>query len=280
MDYLAYHFTVKPVQPGSEILMALVADMGFESFEQNESGFIAYVRKDSAHQVSLNGLTFTDFTFLYEVKEIAATNWNDEWEKNFSPVLVDDLLCIRAPFHPPAEHVKHEIVIMPKMSFGTGHHQTTRLVCRLMFELDLANRRVLDMGCGTGILAILAKKLGAGKVLGIDIDAWCVENATENCQTNDCADITVLQGDTGSLPADSIFDLVVANINRNILREQLPAYSQHLAPQGILIMSGFFTTDTAELSEAAGKLGLERGQSVAEDEWAALLFTKKQRKIL
>ncbi|MEO6306137.1 MAG: 50S ribosomal protein L11 methyltransferase, partial [Bacteroidia bacterium] len=165
MSYLSYQFTVNPPEPGSEILMAMIAEFGFESFDYNETGFTAYIKEESASGVNLNDLIFDEFTFTYSIEKIPLTNWNAEWEKNFEPVSVDDLLFIRAPFHEPNKKVKHEIVIMPKMSFGTGHHQTTRLVCKAMFETDFKNTRVLDMGCGTGILAILAKFLGAKDIL-------------------------------------------------------------------------------------------------------------------
>ena len=166
MDYIQYDFKVTPVEPGSDILIALLADLGFESFTQNETGVEAYIQEEFENE---------DFEepepFNNDVRTvIPKTNWNEEWEKNFSPVYVDDLVCIRAHFHPVAENIKHDIVITPKMSFGTGHHDTTWLVSKTMFSIPFANTHVLDMGCGTGILAILAKQLGATKLLGIDIE--------------------------------------------------------------------------------------------------------------
>src|SRR6476661_803457 len=255
MAYRAYHFKVTPVQPGSEILMATISEQGFESFNETPTGFTAYITEENEKYLNLD-IRFDDFTFTYSIEKIEDTNWNAEWEKNFEPVFVDDLVCIRAPFHEPARNVKHEIVIMPKMSFGTGHHQTTRLMCREMFSHDLKNKRVLDMGCGTGILAILAKMRGAEEVLGIDIDQWSVENAIENCQTNNFADIRILKGDYDLLKNEKPFDVILANINKNILKKHLPAYAAALKSGGLLFLSGFFVTDADELKAEALKAGI------------------------
>ncbi len=279
MSYLSYQFYVTPPEPGSEILMALISDFGFESFDFNETGFTAYIKEESSANVDLSNLSFEDFTFTYDIQKIPLTNWNAEWEKNFEPVSVDDLLYIRAPFHEPNKNVKHEIVIMPKMSFGTGHHQTTRLVCKAMFETDpiaigFKNKRVLDMGCGTGILAILAEFLGAKDILAIDIDEWSVENSIENCQTNNCKNIVVKKGDVDALESEKPFDIIIANINKNILKTQLPTYSKKLITGGKLFLSGFFTTDVDELKEIAKKLDLKFVSSKKENEWAMMMLEK------
>lgn len=274
MSYLAYHFTVQPPEPGSEILMALIADLGFESFDTTETGFTAYINSEQAGEIVLTAFNFDDFTYTYSIEHIETVNWNAEWEKNFEPVWVDDLLCIRAPFHEKASGAAHEIVIMPKMSFGTGHHQTTRLMCRHLFSMDLRGSRVLDMGCGTGILAILARMLGSGEVLGIDIDAWSVENAKENCAMNGCSDIPVLEGDVDLLAGQAPFDVILANINKNILKVQIPAYASVIRPGGTLLLSGFFTTDVEELSEVAGRHGFTFLQSRQENEWAMMVLQK------
>jgi ribosomal protein L11 methyltransferase len=274
MAYYAYHFTVDPVQPGSEILMAVIAEQGFESFDNTAHGFIAYITEENAAHVDLGIFSFEDFTFSYTRNKIPDTNWNAEWEKNFEPVLVDDLLCIRAPFHDPAPQMKKEIVIMPKMSFGTGHHQTTRLMCREMFGHDLQACRVLDMGCGTGILAILAKMSGAGEVTGIDIDQWSVENAAENCAANGFPDIRILKGDVDLLEHEKPFDYILANINKNILKKHLPVYSAKILKGGKLFLSGFFTTDVEELRESVANLQMELMYSRNEAEWAMAVFKK------
>lgn len=275
MQYLAYHFAVEPPQPGSEILMALIADEGFESFDNTESGFIAYIKESESSNVILDELKFDDFKFDYKIEKIPHVNWNAEWEKNFEPVMIDDLLVIRAPFHALNPKVKHEIVIMPKMSFGTGHHQTTQLMCAAMFETDLNNKRVLDMGCGTGVLAILAKKLGAAAVLAIDIDEWSVQNSIENCATNNCNEIVVKQGDVDLLKAENNFEIIFANINKNILKAQLPFYSDKLIRGGKLFLSGFFKTDVEELLACAEKYNLKFTANKLKNEWAMMVLQKE-----
>ncbi|MDI1356446.1 MAG: 50S ribosomal protein L11 methyltransferase [bacterium] len=274
MGYLAYHFRVQPVQPGSEILMALIADMDFESFDTTERGFTAYIKEEEQSQVNFSNFQFDDFTFNFTIEKIATTNWNAEWEKNFEPVVVDDLLCIRAPFHEKNSVVKQEIVIMPKMSFGTGHHQTTRLMCKQLLETEVKDKRVLDMGCGTAILAILAMQRGAKEVLGIDIDEWSVENAIENCAGNNFPNIVIKKGDVGLLEEEKQFDIILANINKNILKSHLPAYSKKLPKGGKLFLSGFFGTDVEELIAVAEGSGLRFLNTRTENEWAMLVLEK------
>jgi ribosomal protein L11 methyltransferase len=274
MDYLAYHFTVTPPQPGSEILTALIADFGFDTFDSTETGFTAYIKEEDASHLDLGDLQFDDFSYTVRIEKIAATNWNAEWEKNFDPVFVDDLLTIRAPFHDKNNSVKHEIVIMPKMSFGTGHHQTTRLMCREMFNTSFENKRVLDMGCGTGILAILAKILGATDVLGIDIDEWSVENSIENCAVNNASEIVIKKGDVQLLKEETPFDIILANINKNILKADLSQYAIKIKTGGKLFLSGFFTTDVDELKEVAAKHNLQFISTQHESEWAMMVLEK------
>lgn len=274
MAYKAIHFTVVPPQPGSEILMAHLSELGFDTFETTETGFIAYAEEASASEFRKEDFQFEDFSYEFSVQHIGQSNWNQEWEKNFEPVYVDQLLCIRAPFHPPASGFKQEIVIMPKMSFGTGHHQTTRLVCKAMFHMNFQNASVLDMGCGTGILAILACKLGATQVLGIDVDAWSAENSKENCINNHCPDIRILQGDARLLENEKTFDYILANINKNILKRDIPLYLKCLQSNGLLVLSGFFVTDGDELRAWCQSLGLECIESAEEENWAMLVFRK------
>lgn len=274
MNYLAYHFTVDPPQPGSEILIAMIADQGFDSFDNSENGFTAYIPEEKAKEVDLRNLIFPDFTYAFSVEKIAQVNWNEEWEKNFEPVVVENLICIRAPFHPANTTVKLEIIIMPKMSFGTGHHQTTQLMCAAMFTCDFNDKRVLDMGCGTGVLAILACFLQAKNILAVDIDDWSVENSIENCAVNNCEKIRVKKGDIESLAEEANFDLILANINKNILKKHIPFYSQKLNLKGKLFLSGFFKTDVDELIEIAVGNSLNLNTPYFKDEWAALVFEK------
>lgn len=275
MSYKAYHFKVVPPQPGSEILIAHLSGLGFDTFEPTEQGFTAFI--DEALHVEFNPeeYNFDDFAYTYTVETIAQSNWNAEWEKNFEPVTIEQLLCIRAPFHLPDPSFKQEIVIMPKMSFGTGHHQTTRLMCKAMFSQNFKNKRVLDMGCGTGILAILAAKLGANDITGIDIDAWSAENSKENCVTNQCASIKILQGDVFALQNEQPFDHVLANINKNILKRDVPEYVKHMKKSAFLFLSGFFITDQDELKELGAQHGLEIINATQEESWAMMLFRKK-----
>jgi ribosomal protein L11 methyltransferase len=274
MNYLAYRFTVAPVQPGSEILMAMIADMGFESFDNTPTGFTAYIKDSEAHNVNLDDLVFEDFKFTCEIEKIEQKNWNAEWEKSFEPVAVDDRLLIRAPFHHATKKYQHEIEITPKMSFGTGHHQTTQLMCAAMFGVDLKMKRVLDMGCGTGVLAILAKKMGAKGILAIDIDEWSVENCSENCEINHCNDIVVLQGDINLLEKENPFDVILANINKNILKAHMRSYAKKLKPGGKLLLSGFFKTDVYELTRAAKNVGMQFVSDRSKGEWAMVILEK------
>jgi ribosomal protein L11 methyltransferase len=274
MDYIQYSFTITPAEPGSDILIALLADLGFESFTQNDTGVDAYIQEEFENEELVKELSFEDFTFSYVRTLIPKTNWNEEWEKNFTPVYVDDLVCIRAHFHPASENVKHDIIITPKMSFGTGHHDTTWLVSKTMFSLDFKNTSVLDMGCGTGILAILAKQLGATKILGIDIDDWSIENSNENAAINNASEIVFTKGDASSLPTTQTFEIILANINKNVLKKDLPAYFTCLKKDGVLLLSGFFTTDVDELKQLAQTTGFEFIESYKKNEWAVIKLKK------
>jgi len=274
MDYIQYDFKVTPVEPGSDILIALLADLGFESFTQNENGVEAYIQEEFENEDLVKELTFEDFTFSYIRTVIPKTNWNEEWEKNFSPVYVDDLVCNRAHFHPKAEGIKHDIVITPKMSFGTGHHDTTWLVSKTMFSIPFANTHVLDMGCGTGILAILAKQLGATKLLGIDIDDWSIENSIENASINKASDIEFKKGDASILPSAETFDVILANINKNVLKKDLPVYYTCLKKEGYLLLSGFFTADVEELKLLAQNISFTFVESYNKNEWAVIKLKK------
>jgi len=274
MDYIQYSFTVNPPEPGSDILIAMLSDLGFDSFTQNDKGFDAYILSELENEAEIKELNFDDFTYSYTRTEIPKTNWNEEWEKNFNPVYVDDLVCIRAHFHPKAENIKHDIIITPKMSFGTGHHDTTWLVSKTMFSLNFQNAHVLDMGCGTGILAILAKQLGATKLLGIDIDDWSIENSIENASINNASDIEFKKGDAALLPTTETFDIILANINKNVLKKDMASYFGCLKRGGYLLLSGFFTTDVEELKQLAQSIGFSFIESYNKNEWAVIKLKK------
>jgi ribosomal protein L11 methyltransferase len=274
MDYIQYSFTVSPTEPGSDILIALLSDIGFESFTQNETGVDAYVQHAFDNEDLIKDLSFEDFTFTYIKTEIPKTNWNEEWEKNFNPVYVDDLVCIRAHFHPASDKAKHDIVITPKMSFGTGHHDTTWLMSKTMFSINLKQTTVLDMGCGTGILAILAKQLGASHVVGIDIDDWSIENSIENASINHFSDIEFTKGDASALPTKETFDVILANINKNVLKKDIPTYFNCLKKNCYLLLSGFFTADVNELKELAVAVGFTVVEQYNKNEWAVIQLKK------
>jgi ribosomal protein L11 methyltransferase len=274
MPYVAFRFIVQPRDPGTDILCACLAEMGFESFAEEENGFTAFIRKELESSADPAGLKFDDFSFTFTRELIADKNWNEEWEKHFEPVAIDDRLFVRASFHDPRPGFAHEIVITPKMSFGTGHHRTTRLMCRAMLEMDFKGRRVLDMGCGTGILAILAAKLGARDIVGVDIDEWPVENAKENAEMNNASFIRIYQGDADALNGEKPFDVILANINRNVLLDHIPVYSGFMRPGGVLLLSGFFPSDVPDLRRLADSCGLGFTGTNSESEWAMLSFLK------
>ncbi|MBS1635457.1 MAG: 50S ribosomal protein L11 methyltransferase [Bacteroidetes bacterium] len=274
MNYIQYTFTVNPPEPGTDILIALLADLGFESFTTTNTGFEAYIQKEADDESRLADLAFDDFSYHYTRQEIETQNWNKTWEENFSPVYVDDLCCIRAHFHEKPAHVKHDIIITPKMSFGTGHHDTTWLMCKTMFGLNMSGQRVLDMGCGTGVLAILAAKLGATDIDGIDIDDWSIENSVENAEINQCAHIRFAKGDAALLIGKAPYNIVLANINKNVLRKDMPVYAGVMKPGAQLLLSGFFTVDVAELRDVAEKAGLTWVASYSKNEWAVIHLKK------
>lgn len=274
MNYIQYTFTVSPPEPGSDILIASIAEMGFDSFETNDKGFIAYIPENLNSAVNLNEFTFEDFSYSFTTEKMAQVNWNEEWEKNFSPVIVNDTCIIRAPFHNLDKKYTYDIIIMPKMSFGTGHHDTTWLVCKNMLDYDFKNKTVFDMGCGTGVLAILAKKLGAANIVGNDIDEWSVENAIENCAANNCADIKITNGDGILLNEKEHYDVILANINKNVLKTYLPKLSYSLKQNGHLFISGFFKTECEELINLASTHCFKLHKQELKNDWATLIFEK------
>jgi len=236
--YLEYNFKVNPLQPASDILMAELGEVGFESFVENEEGILAYIQKnDWTEQIleSVEILHNDNFETSFEIKEIEQENWNATWESNFNPIQVSDKCVVRAPFH-EKPIVKYDIVIEPKMSFGTGHHETTHMMLQHILNHDFIGKSVLDMGSGTGVLAILTAMKGAKVVDAIDIDHWCYLNAKENVKRNNCEHINVFEGDANLL-VNQKYDLIMANINRNILLKDIPIYATHLNNNGLLFIS-------------------------------------------
>ena len=273
--YIGYTFKVEPVQPGTEILIAELGFSGFESFVETSDGVIAYIQETDHFDAILDTvqiLKSEEFTITHEFEAIAQTNWNAEWEKNFNPIVVDDQCAIRAPFH-EAFDVEYDIVIEPKMSFGTGHHETTHMMIQHILATDFTNKSVLDMGCGTGVLAILAEKKGATSLEAIDIDNWCYLNSLENVSRNDCHHINVLEGDAYLLDGKR-FDVVIANINRNILLNDLSTYVTCLNENGFLFLSGFYDSDCELIETTCNQLNLKLDNKFTRNNWVALKFVK------
>ncbi|MDJ0644927.1 MAG: 50S ribosomal protein L11 methyltransferase [Flavobacteriaceae bacterium] len=271
--YVAYDFTVTPKEPATEILIAELGLAGFESFVENESGVTAYIQKVDDRSDILEGifvLQNNEFSISYEKEEIAQVNWNAEWEKNFQPIQVNNLVSIRAPFH-ENPGLRYDIVIEPKMSFGTGHHETTHMMVQHLIDLDLQNKKVLDMGCGTGILAIFAALKGAESIEAIDIDEWCYKNSLENCERNNCNHISVYQGDA-SLLVNKHYDLIIANINRNILLEDIKTYVNCLNTNGMVLLSGFYKEDITTIDKEASKYGLILEKALEKNNWVSLKY--------
>tara|TARA_B100000809_G_scaffold84906_1_gene83426 strand:- start:602 stop:1435 length:834 start_codon:yes stop_codon:yes gene_type:complete len=271
--YIEYNFTFSPKEPISEILIAELGSVGFESFVETENGVTAYIQKTDWNAEILADvfvLNSDEFLIEYNQNEVPQTNWNAEWEKNFSPIQVDDLVSIRAPFH-ENPNLKYDIVIEPKMSFGTGHHETTHMMVQHLLQLDLENKKVLDMGCGTGILAIFAEMKGAKPLDAIDIDNWCYENSVENVTRNNCENISVYEGDAALL-VDKKYDVIIANINRNILLMDMKVYTNCLQEGGILLLSGFYEQDIPVIDAEVIKYGLKLEKFIQRNNWVALKY--------
>ena len=272
--YIAYDFNVSPKEPATEMLIAQLGYVGFESFVEQDNGVTAYIQKQEWNSKILEDvflLHSNEFNITFEHNEIAQTNWNEEWEKNFNPIQVDDLVSIRAPFHTNPS-LQFDIVIEPKMSFGTGHHETTHMMVQHLLALDLDTKKVLDMGCGTGILAIFAEMKGAKPIDAIDIDSWCYENSLENIQRNNCNHITVYEGDASVLKEK--YDVIIANINRNILLSDMKTYTDCLNENGVLLLSGFYKEDIAIIEDEVTKHGLTFETMIQKNNWVALKYVK------
>ncbi len=272
--YYEFNFKINPVQPWSEILMAELIEIGFDSFTEEQDGILAYLQKELLDENALKSLSILEneaVKISYDYVEMPNINWNEEWEKNFSPINVEDKVLIRAEFHDSNPNM-HEIVIQPKMSFGTGHHPTTHLMIQQMLEMDFLGKKVLDMGCGTSVLAIFAKQKGAKDVLAIDIDEWSVENSKENSQRNG-VELRIELGTAENLGKEK-FDIILANINRNILISDIPTYAKDLENGGELLLSGLCFFDVDDILEVcyAQKLKLKNKQQ--REEWCSLLLVK------
>ena len=263
----------------NDILTAELSQYGYDTFMETDEGLCAYITEDifsetDLHEV-LNKYREVAGEIKYAIEKIEKKNWNEEWEKNFEPLLIAGTCSVRASFHPKPDGVAYDIVINPKMSFGTGHHETTTLMIENQLEENHAGKRVLDMGCGTAILAILACKLDAAEILAVDIEDWTVENARENAELNNCSKIEVRLGDAAVIAGEQPFDIILANINRNVLLADLPVYAQILAPGGTLIMSGFYAEDLAMIKDKATSVGLSFRNNRIKNNWVSAVFDNK-----
>jgi ribosomal protein L11 methyltransferase len=266
----------------SEIVIAEFADLGCDSFIDTDNGLNAYIEKNVFDETKIKRAVenLQNITkIIYSAKYIENQNWNAIWESNFEPVVIDGKCTIRAPFHNNLPETKYKIVIMPKMSFGTGHHATTCLVAEALLNMDITNLQILDMGCGTGILAILAAMKNAAHIDAIDIDEWACENATENiCANNVCKQVNVILGNVEQIKGKS-YDLILANINRNIIVADMKQYAQSLKSGGTLIVSGIFTDDVSIIENEAAKYKLKKIEEKNSDKWARIQFVKDVFKI-
>lgn len=271
--FLEYRFSINPLQPAMDILIAELAALGFDSFLETEAGLLAYVKKELWNPIALENvdiLANDNFSIDYEVSEIEQLNWNEQWEKNFEPIIVDNQCVVRAPFHDKPD-VAFDIVITPKMSFGTGHHETTHMMLQLVLALDFKDKSVLDMGCGTGVLGILAAMKGARSVDAIDIDNWSFLNAMENVSVNKCEQMKVFEGDVNLL-TDQNYDIILANINRNILLSDISVYVKHLKKGGVLLLSGFYKEDIGLISKECLAHGLSFQENAEKNNWVATKY--------
>ena len=261
----------------AEILMAEIAEAGFDTFLETDKGFEAYAeeRKTNLSDVERIKIKYQHVQpLIFFQDKVHKQNWNEEWEKNVDPVIVDDRCLIRAEFHKIDKKYPYEIIITPKMSFGTGHHQTTYLMVKNQLEIDHRNKHVMDAGCGTAILSVMASKLGAKKIESFDIDEWSIENGRENAGKNQCKNIEIRQGTIRDFSWPIPFDIILANINKNVLLDEMKAYSQCLVNQGVLLLSGFYKKDIPDLVKEASRHDLRLKQQDDREEWAAAIFHK------
>jgi ribosomal protein L11 methyltransferase len=267
--WLSFSFNVSTDR--QDVLIALLDSIGFEGFEQKENELIAIVPQSKfSEQLFLE--TIQPLPVSFQRIEVADKNWNEEWERNFQPLIIENKIAVRASFHQPIKSVEHEIIIDPKMSFGTGHHATTEMMMRMMLQENFSGKTVLDFGCGTGILSILAVKLGASSVLAIDNDPWAVENCIENFQLNGVGNGKVIYGD--SVPASKQFDFILANITRAIIVGLLPPFSKSLSERGSLLISGFLQSDKVQVEQIAGLYEWVNCKASKSGDWVCLNMSR------
>ena len=267
-DYIQITFSdLQPEQ--KDILIAQLSDAGFEGFEETEDVLKAFIKSKEFDKLLLEEITFK-YQLKYRESAIKNTNWNQVWETNFQPIVIDDFVSIRADFHEPIKNVDFEIIITPKMSFGTGHHATTHMMIEQMREIDFKEKLVFDFGTGTGILAILAEKLGAREVMTVDNDDWSIENAEENFIRNNSSKIKIQKISTASLKMN--FDIILANINKNVIRDNFPALVNQLKKPGLLLLSGLLEEDFEEINSIASDFNLKMKKKLIRNNWVCIKF--------
>ncbi len=271
---LQYEFFTRD-ESKRDFIISLLPEVGFEGFEELNGSVRAFIPKDTLDEAALLEILRENELgdIEYEATAIQPQNWNEQWEKSFSPVLIAGRVSIRAPFHEP-QPAEYELVIEPKMSFGTGHHPTTSLMIEQMLAIDMIDKKVADFGSGTGILAILAEKLGASSVLAIDNEEWAVENSRENLLRNNALTVSVIQGDSMDSSAGD-FDILLANINRNVIMRYLGSWAGFLRPGGTLIVSGILVTDSLDITEMAERCGFRTEILLTQDGWVSILLKNK-----
>lgn len=276
MNYIELKLTINP--EFSDIFMAELGEIGYETFTEDGDGLNAYITEDifsenAVDEIMERYLGMTSISYSY--KTLEKKNWNEEWEKNYEPILTaDGRVRVRASFHEADPNIQYDLLINPKMSFGTGHHETTSMVLSLQMNVNHEGKKVLDVGCGTGILAIFASKLGASYVAGFDIEEWAAENSRENCQLNNCDNIVIRQGTIEDEPAEQ-YDIILANINRNILMRDIPKYVEFMKPAPAqLVVSGFYQHDIEDIENVAKEVGLRIIQTENKNNWAAVVFER------
>lgn len=281
MKYFEFTFHTNPsTEIVNDVLAAVLGETGFESFVENENGLTAYIQQTLCDETSIKnaiaGFPLSDTEITYTYAEAEDKDWNEEWEKNFfQPIIIGNRCVIHSTFHQDIPKAEYDIVINPQMAFGTGHHETTSLIIEELLDSELKDKSLLDMGCGTSILAILARMKGAHPCTAIDIDEWCVRNSIENIELNHVDNIAVSQGDASSLSGKGPFDVVIANINRNILLNDMKQYVTCMHPGAELYMSGFYVDDIPVIREEAEKNGLTYIHHKEKNRWAAVKFIYK-----
>ena len=259
-----------------EILIAELYELGFDSMMETDAGLEAYVLIEDFNKTALDSLVskYPNANISYTTSAFENKNWNEEWEKNYDPIIVEDKCLVRASFHHDLSDYKYEIVINPKMSFGTGHHSTTYLMLKHQMEIDHKGKKVLDAGCGTAILAVMAEKLGAKEVIAYDIDDWSIENAPENVALNNCQTVAVFGGTIRTLKLKGPFDIILANINKNVLLDEMEEYAKMLVKGGYLLLSGFYEHDNNDIIARAAEYGLQFMRGGTKNEWSSLIMIK------